>query len=143
MCIHMQQLALKHCCSISTGSYWNILLTTLISLWVTAICLPTRRTNLDHIALTMSCWKIPECSWAHRQQISWAQAYGNLFSYTSASILAVTRLRNSVSMYKFIVYSNFFFPMLTHQRSPSEYPSYFSLLFFSFYFETNLPTSIS
>jgi hypothetical protein len=39
----------------------------------------------------------------HRRQTSLIQAYRNLLSDTSASILAVSTLRNSLSMYFFLI----------------------------------------
>jgi hypothetical protein len=47
----------------------------------------------------------------HRRQTSLTQAYKNLFSYTSASIPAVTTLRNSLCTYFLyvIIFSHFLF----------------------------------
>jgi transposase len=44
-----------------------------------------------------------KCGWAHRRQTSLRKAYKKLFLDTSASFLAVTTLRSSISMYIFFV----------------------------------------
>jgi hypothetical protein len=46
----------------------------------------------------MSWWKASKRGWAQWRQTSFTQAYKNLFPDTSASIHAVTMLRNSLSM---------------------------------------------
>lgn len=60
--IWVQQLALENRWSILTGSCLTILLRALISLRVTATCLPPRRTGLHHRYSTIMS------SWSHRQQ---------------------------------------------------------------------------
>jgi hypothetical protein len=62
-------------------------------------------TYLDHGASTMmrSWWKVSKCSSVQRQQTSLTQAYKGLLSNTtSASILAVTTLRKSLSIHTFL-----------------------------------------
>jgi hypothetical protein len=111
VCICIQLLALKHCRSISNGSCLTTLLTALISLQVTTTCLLTWRIGWDHSALTVvrGWWKVSKHDWAHRLQASLIQAYKNVFpDNTSASVLALTMLRSSWSIYVFFVYNNFF-----------------------------------
>jgi hypothetical protein len=52
MHIPIQQLALEHCWSISTGSCLTTLLTAVISLQVTTACFPTWRTGWDYRSST-------------------------------------------------------------------------------------------
>jgi hypothetical protein len=56
---------------------------------------------------------------AHRRQTSWTQAYNILFpDMTDASILVVTTLRSSLSIYVFFVYNNFFLISCIANSSP-------------------------
>jgi hypothetical protein len=125
-------LTIKHCWSISTAGCLTSLLTALILLRETTSCFHTWRSGWDHSASTiMSWWKVSECGWPHRQQISLTQAYRNLFpDMTSVSIPAVTKLRSNLSMYIFFAYNKIFFSLLVlltaHWRLLSEQPSYFS-----------------
>jgi hypothetical protein len=68
--ICIQLLTLEHCWSILTWSCLTTLLTALISLWATAICLPTWRSGWDHSAsaIMKSWWKMSKHGWAHRWQ---------------------------------------------------------------------------
>jgi hypothetical protein len=110
MHVRIQLLALEHCWSISSESCWPTLLIGLFSLQATTTCLPTWRTGWNHSASTiMRWWKVSKCGRAHSRQTSLTQAYINLFpDATSSSILVVTTLRNSLSMYVFFIYNNFF-----------------------------------
>jgi hypothetical protein len=78
------------------------LLTALISLLATTTHLPTWRTGCDYGASTImrSWWKVLKRGWAHRWQTSLTKAYKSLFPNTSDSILVVTTLRSSISMYQ-------------------------------------------
>jgi hypothetical protein len=72
--------------------------------WLTT-CLPAWRSGWDHSTSTRmrSWWNVSKHGWAHRQQTSLTQAYKNLFpNTTGASILAMTTLRSSLSMYVFL-----------------------------------------
>jgi hypothetical protein len=91
----------------------TMLLTALISHWVTATCLPIWRTGSDHSTSTVSWWRVSVHGWAHRRQTSLTQACKNLFpNMTSASISGMTALRCSLSMYVSFVYNKLFFSML-------------------------------
>jgi hypothetical protein len=93
---------------------FDTFLTALILLWVTTTCLPTWRTGWHHSASTImrSWWKVSKHGWAHRWQTSMTQTYKNLFpDTTSASILMVTILRSSLSMY-FLYTITLFFSLL-------------------------------
>jgi hypothetical protein len=104
------------------------LLTGLIAFRVATTCLllPIWRTVSDHSASTImnSWWKVSKRGWAQRGQTSLTHSYKNLSPHmTSASITAVTMLRNSLSMYVGFVYNNFFsfLVLLTaHRRLISE-----------------------
>jgi hypothetical protein len=90
------------------GSYLTTLHTALISLWVTATCLPTWKTGWGRSASTImkNWWKE-----AHRLQTSLTQTYKNLLhDMTGASVLAVTTLRSSWSMYIFSLILFFLIP---------------------------------
>jgi hypothetical protein len=64
----------------------------------------------DHSASTIMSWrKVSKSGWAHRRHTSLTQAYKTLFpDMTGASMLAVTKLRSSLSMYVFFVHNHFF-----------------------------------
>jgi hypothetical protein len=97
------------------------LLTTLVLLWMTTICLPTWRSGCDHSASTImrSWWKVSKHNWTHRQQNSLTQAYIHLFPHmTSASIPVVTTLRSSLSIYIFSVCNTIFVLIACFNNSP-------------------------
>jgi hypothetical protein len=116
MCVCIQLLALEHSWSFSTGSRLTMLLRAPILLRATTACLPTGRTGWDHSAWTiMSWWRWQNVAELTGGRLRWTHAYKNLFrNTTGASILAVTMLRSSLSMYIFFVYNNFFLPLLVN-----------------------------
>jgi hypothetical protein len=69
------------------------------------------RTEWGHStsAIMRSWWKVLKRGWTHRHQTSLTQTYKNIFpNMTSTSILAVTMLSSSLSLYVFFVHNNFF-----------------------------------
>jgi hypothetical protein len=68
------------------------------------------------------------------------QAYKNLFPGTSASILEVTTLRNSLSMYVFLLYNNFFLIACFVNSSP-KVTFWVALVFSLFLYEHRYATS--
>jgi hypothetical protein len=80
-----------------------------------------------------SWWKVSKCSWANRRQTYLTQTYKNLFpDMTSASILAVTTLRSSFSIYIFFVYNKIFFHIACFVNSSPEVTFQIVLVFFLF-----------
>jgi hypothetical protein len=110
MRVSIQLFKLQHCWSISTGSCLTTLLTDLISICATTLCLTTLKTGCDHSASAiMICWwKMPKRGWAHTWQTSMLHAHTYLFPVTSASILGVTTSKNRSSIYVFVEYNKTF-----------------------------------
>jgi hypothetical protein len=94
---------------ILTGSCLTILLTNFISLPSVPPVRQTRSGWDDSGSTLMRCWwKMLQCGWGHRQQVSLTQTYKNLFPDTrSASIRPVTYVENYLKYVRVFVY-NFF-----------------------------------
>jgi hypothetical protein len=59
-----------------------------------------------HLTVIRIWWKVSKHGWTHRRQTSLTQAYKNLFrDVTNVSVLALTMLRSSSSIYVFFVYN--------------------------------------
>jgi hypothetical protein len=77
MSVNIRLLALEHCWNFSTGSCLTTLLTALISLRATTICLPNWRFGGDQrtSAVMRSWWKVSKCGSTRQRQISLTQGY--------------------------------------------------------------------
>jgi hypothetical protein len=112
MTIHIciQLLALEQCWSISTWSSLTILLTALILLWSTANLFTylkkwsgSQRLKNNELIESVKTWLSSQLADFFDIGIQ------NLFPYdTNASVLAVTTLKSSISIYICFVYNNFF-----------------------------------